>query len=74
MHDTEWLKILVSALVGMLAGFIADLYTQAISSQKREANAKVVEMLLPAGGKRGQSQHHSAPSREEKEKVEAISA
>lgn len=24
MHDTEWLKILVSALVGMLAGFIAD--------------------------------------------------
>jgi len=26
-----------------------DLYTQAISSQKREANAKVVEMLLPQG-------------------------
>jgi len=24
MHDTEWLKILVSTLVGMLAGFIAD--------------------------------------------------
>lgn len=24
MHDTEWLRILVSALVGMLAGFIAD--------------------------------------------------
>jgi len=26
-----------------------DLYTQAISSQKREENAKVVEMLLPKG-------------------------
>jgi len=26
-----------------------DLYTQAISSQKREANAMVVEMMLPAG-------------------------
>lgn len=24
MQDTEWLKILVSAMVGMLAGFIAD--------------------------------------------------
>lgn len=24
MHDTEWLKILASAMVGMLAGFIAD--------------------------------------------------
>jgi hypothetical protein len=24
MHDTEWLKILLSALAGMLAGFIAD--------------------------------------------------
>jgi hypothetical protein len=24
MHDTEWLKILASALMGMLAGFIAD--------------------------------------------------
>jgi hypothetical protein len=24
MHDTEWLKILASALLGMLAGFVAD--------------------------------------------------
>jgi hypothetical protein len=24
MHDTEWLKILASALVGMMAGFVAD--------------------------------------------------
>jgi hypothetical protein len=24
MHDTEWLKILASALVGMLVGFVAD--------------------------------------------------
>src|SRR5208282_3133932 len=49
-----------------------DLYTQAISSQKREANAMVVEMLLPAGTKGGKSQHHSAPSGEEKEEVRSV--
>jgi hypothetical protein len=32
----------------------------------------IVEMLLPAGSKGGKSQHHSAPSGEEKEKVEAV--
>ena len=56
------------------AKIILDLYTQAISSQKREANAKVVEMLLPAVGKGEKSQHDSAPSEREKEKVEPISA
>lgn len=35
-----------------------DLYTQAISSQKREANAMVVEMMLPAGCNAEESQHH----------------
>ena len=39
-----------------------DLYRQAISSQKREANARVVEMLLPSGGNGPKSQHHLAPS------------
>ncbi len=33
-----------------------DLYTQATSSQKREASAKVVEMLLPMG--LGQNTQH----------------
>jgi len=51
-----------------------DLYTQAISSQKRDANARVVEMLLPAGQRGGKSQHYSAPSGEAKEKVEPLSA
>jgi hypothetical protein len=31
-----------------------DLYTQVVSTQKREANAKVVEMLLPSP----KPQHH----------------
>src|ERR1700739_4529073 len=34
-----------------------DLYTQAVSTQKREANAKVVEMLLPSP-KPQHIQHH----------------
>jgi integrase len=46
-----------------------DLYTQAISSQKREANARVVEMLLPAANIERNSQHHSAPSGRVKEEV-----
>jgi histidyl-tRNA synthetase len=46
-----------------------DLYTQAISSQKRDANTKDVEMMLPTGGKREKPQHHSAPSGEEKGKA-----
>ena len=49
-----------------------DLYTQAISSQKREANAMVVEMMLPAGRNAEEPQHHSAPSGKEKEEVEAV--
>ena len=49
-----------------------DLYTQAISSQKREANAMVVEMMLPAGRNAEKPQHHSAPSGKEKEEVEAV--
>jgi hypothetical protein len=40
-----------------------DLYTQAVSSQKREANDKVVEMLLPMGRK---AQHPLALSAREK--------
>ncbi len=43
-----------------------DLYTQAVSFQKREANHKVVEMLLPINKN---SQHPLAPSKEEKEAV-----
>jgi integrase len=42
-----------------------DLYTQAISSQKREANARVVELLLPLGLPK-MPQHPSAPSGSEK--------
>jgi site-specific recombinase XerD len=38
-----------------------DLYTQAVSSQKREASAKVVEMLLPLGVRQN-LQHPSASS------------
>lgn len=37
-----------------------DIYTQAVSQQKRDANARVVEMMLPTGAK--QLQHPSAPS------------
>jgi site-specific recombinase XerD len=39
-----------------------DLYTQAVSSQKREANAKLVEMLLPSLVAAKKPQHPSAPS------------
>lgn len=42
-----------------------DLYTQAVSSQKREASAKVVEMLLPWGISRN-PQHPSTPWESEK--------
>ena len=42
-----------------------DLYTQAVSSQKREASAKVVEMLLPLKVRKN-LQHLSAPSALEK--------
>jgi hypothetical protein len=37
-----------------------DIYTRAVSQQKREANTKLVEMLLPMGIKK--LQHPSAPS------------
>ncbi len=37
-----------------------DIYTRAVSQQKREANSKLVEMLLPTGMKK--LQHPSAPS------------
>jgi integrase len=47
-----------------------DLYTQAVSSEKRDANAKVVEMLLPSLRK---AQHPSAPGEEEKVAVELAS-
>jgi hypothetical protein len=33
MQDTEWLKILVAALVGMLAGFIADPIRAAVTKE-----------------------------------------
>ncbi len=42
-----------------------DLYTQAVSSQKREAIAKVVEMLLLSGVTQ-LVQHPSAPLEDEK--------
>src|ERR1019366_10688064 len=42
-----------------------DLYTQAVSSRKREASAKVVEMLLPLEVRQS-LQHPSAPSQLEK--------
>jgi integrase len=38
-----------------------DLYTQAVSSQKREANDRLVELLLPSGGRSKNPQHPSAP-------------
>jgi integrase len=46
-----------------------DLYTQAISSQKREANERLVEMLLPSGEEVAKTQHHSAPLEGLKEEV-----
>jgi len=42
-----------------------DLYTQAISAQKREANGKVVELLMPSSRLRGILQRPLAPSKEE---------
>lgn len=45
-----------------------DLYTQAVSSQKREANARVVEMLLPSantGRTLSTIQHQTETTREE---------
>ena len=45
-----------------------DLYTQAVSTQKREANAKVVEMLLRSP----KPQHHSAPSEPQNEEVSSV--
>jgi integrase len=39
-----------------------DLYTQAVSAQKREANDKVVELLLPSPDREKKTQHPSAPS------------
>ncbi len=49
-----------------------NLYTQAISSQKREANARVAEMLLSAGEEGANPQHHSAPSGGIKEEVRSL--
>ena len=49
---------IVQILVGTVEGH--DIYTRAVSQQKREANAKVVEMLLPGAPK--MLQHPSAPS------------
>ena len=43
-----------------------DIYTRAVSQQKRDANSKLVELLLPMGTKK--LQHPSAPS----ELVEAV--
>src|SRR5215469_2693385 len=45
-----------------------DLYTQAVSAQKREANAKLVDMLLPSP----KPQHHRAPSEPQKEEVPSV--
>lgn len=45
-----------------------DLYTQAVSTQKREANAKLVDMLLPSP----KPQHHRAPSEPQKEEVPSV--
>jgi hypothetical protein len=39
-----------------------DLYTQSVSSQKRVANTKLVEMLLPSLVEAKKPQHPSAPS------------
>ena len=44
------IKVAQELLRHVNAKITLDLYTQAISSQEREANAKIVEMLLPAGG------------------------
>ena len=61
-----------------------DLYSQAVSSQKREASARVAEMLLPppkvqrplapaeAKKEEVQSQHHSEPSEWQKEEVPSV--
>ena len=39
------------------ANLTLDLYTQAVPAQKREANAKVVELLLPSKGRSKESQY-----------------
>jgi site-specific recombinase XerD len=43
-----------------------DVYTRAISATKREANNRVMTMVLEAGKKKALSAPTSAPSREEK--------
>ena len=58
--------------LAMAIGVALAHFTQAISSQKRDANAKVLEMMLPTGGKKEKPQHHSAPSGEEKEEVRSV--
>jgi integrase len=45
-----------------------DLYTQAVSEQKRDATAKVVELLLPTP----KSQHHSEPTEWRNEMVLSV--
>jgi site-specific recombinase XerD len=42
-------KVAQELLRHVNARITLDLYTQAVSSQMREASAKVVEMLLPSG-------------------------
>jgi integrase len=46
-----------------------DLYSQAVSAQKREASAKVAEMLLPCATT---SQHHSEPAERLNEMVQSV--
>jgi hypothetical protein len=43
-----------------------DVYTRAISATKREANNRVMAMVLEAGKKKALSAPSSGPSREEK--------
>jgi len=43
-------------------GITLGLYSQAVSSQKRDASNRVVEMLLPAAAQAEKPQHLSAPS------------
>ena len=46
-----------------------DLNSEAVSSQRREASAKVVEMLAPAAKK---PQHHRVPTEKQKEMVLSV--
>ena len=41
-------------------------------SQKREANARVVEMMLPTGKQMANVQHHSEPTAGPKEEVFSV--